>query len=263
LSQANAAAEKFQSQVVQLQDQLAAAQAEVSALKAGGATPSENVPQADQVAHIRAVAVDQLGLDEKVAKAAAKAGIVNYGDLFDVYTAGELKEKVGRSMTKDKLAEVGIVLLRQGVPRGDGAAAAALSTGGASDVPAGFEDRGWLDRLNAARSKEVRLKGVDAKVLELKAAAQTAHPGALVNGELDLEKLPDAAGNEIRIEENTFNVVRGQLIAMLWSCNLEASIASQAAPGTAVDECLRVAGLESLCEPQEEPAAAAPAEATA
>jgi hypothetical protein len=127
--------------------------------------------------------------------------------------------------------------------------AQAGAAGGAPDVPLGHVDQSWVARLDAARSKEARLIEVTNKIKELRDQAATKHPEAVtqVEGEpapsLKMALLPDEVRDPIRHEEETYAVVRGQLIAVMWCANLRP--VQDNSPVTCVGDALKLAGLEA------------------
>lgn len=173
-----------------------------------------------------------LGAEAKVEKGLQKVGCKTIGDVRTKYlTEAETLKKEGR-LTKDDMISIGVLLAGKApsmshAPSAAPAAAAAPAPAGGSpaNIPPGLdEDRAWDERLKAARSKEVRLTATQAKLDELHAKAKAEHPDAVdPDGKVNLDKLAVVnlgLAGELRNETNTFNVVRGQKIAMLWACNL-------------------------------------------
>jgi len=244
-----AALAQAQSQVATLTEQLQAAQQEIEQIKAAG--PAQTGGEGEQATTVEAFdsyGIEHLGLDDKEEKALRKVGFETIGAVRETYLAGELKEKT--KLTKDGMISVGIHLLGK-APSASHAqtatapAAANANAGAAADVPEQHSDRAWMDRFNAARAKENRMQEVQKTLTSLRNEALQQHPGAKMgdNGEVNMAKLPPEMADRIRTEENTCNVVRGQMIAMLWACNLPADKGS-------VDGALEAAQLQGLMQNQ-------------
>lgn len=218
-----------------LQDQLAAAQAEVAALKAAAQTPAPPAPPqaaggtpGDAVA-LDSLGLDRLGLDEKITKALNNAGLITVGAVRTAYLAEPSIYGTVKGLNKDQCGAIGMALLRN-VPSSGGASpgpvVAAKPGSGSSDatLPTGHADRPWRARFDSALSKENRHKVTDAAIKESLDKIKAAHPDVIdkdgrVNYGLLAQK--DAAlFTKLREDEMTLAVSRGQMIAMLWGCNL-------------------------------------------
>lgn len=158
-------------------------------------------------------------------------------------------------LKKDYMVTLGVALLGKApsaASKASGTASAApmQGAGGAPDVPEGHADRTWTERLSAARVRETRMKEVMATVEKLRAKAQQEHPAAFtqeegeVEGSLKLDALPKSIREDIQVEENTYNVVRGQMIACCWACNLRPP--QEDSDITTIEQSLISAGLGHL-----------------
>ncbi|NIP96247.1 MAG: hypothetical protein GWO24_23575, partial [Akkermansiaceae bacterium] len=179
--------------------------------------------------------VSFLGLEKKVERAVKRAGCNTIGELKVRFLADTTEARDGfrkdAKLTKDQMIAIGVQLAGKapspgvvGVPATaptPPAETAAPAGGGATDVPGGHSDRPWLERYQATRTKAIRMVSSEKKVEELREAAAGDHPDAVVNGSLDLSKLPEDVAEAIRVEESTYNVVRGQVIAGIWHCGLD------------------------------------------
>lgn len=213
--------------------------------------------QPEAVQSFDSYGVEHLGLDPKCEKLVRKhyetIGALR-GEFEACTTEEATKAFVAKTkLKKDYLVAIGIALLGKApsaAPKPGGASAPAQGTGGAPDVPEGHADRTWLERLNAARARETRMKEVTAELEKLRTKAQKDHPDAFTqdDGEseasLKLDLLPKEIREQIQVEENTYNVVRGQMIACCWTCNLKPP--QEDSDITTIDQSLESAGLGRL-----------------
>lgn len=254
------AAPQAAARIVELEAQLEQAQATPPALGAG--------EQPEAVQSFDSYGVEHLGLDPKCEKLVRKH-YETIGALRGEFEACTTEEATKAFVTKTKLKKdylvaIGIALLGKApsaAAKPGGANAPTQGTGGAPDVPEGHADRTWLERLNAARAREKRMKEVTASLEELRAKAQKDHPDAFSEDEgeseasLKLDKLPKEVREEIQGQENTYNVVRGQMIACCWTCNLKPP--QDDSDITTIDQSLESAGLGRLAAPNAAVAGAA------
>ena|GEM_PF-6584805 len=255
LAEARAEAKQTQEALEQtqeaLKEALKAAQTSAAPQATGGAEQPADVQPFDSYG------LEHLGLDSKCEKLVRKH-YETIGALREAFAALDTEEKAQEwakmvRLKKDWVAAVGIALLRNYPSSSSGqpaAAPAAGTGGGAKDVPEGHQDQGWMERVNAARSKEARLTEVEATITKLREEAAAAHPDAMTQADgeaaptLKLDALPPEVRNQILHQEGTYNVVRGQLIACMWCSNLQPP--QKGSQVQTVDDSLKAAGLEKL-----------------
>jgi len=250
LKEAEGKLEAERGKAAALTDQLAAARAEVEALRAGGTAPPQP-PMDGTTIDFDTQEIAFLGLEGKVERALKKVGCGTVGELKAKYLAADADAfRKEAKLTKDQMIAIGMALAGRApsssaVPtaKPDGGKEAA-PVNAAAGVPAGHIDRPWPERYRATRAKVVRMEASDAKIKELREGAAKEHPDAVVDGVLDLHKLPPEEADAIRTEEGTYNTVRGQVIAGIWHCGLDPTA------GT-LDAALERAGIDASALPAE------------
>lgn len=230
LANQNPDAGPLQQEVARLQGLLTAAEDRVKGLTeqisapplpAGGEAPPMNT----EVVDLAQMSIDLLGLDPKTLKGVQKVA-QTVGAARDAYMADAVKFKADTKLTKDQVIEFGVALAGKLPSLSAHQAAGSVGSGTVGPTVASVQgtaplaDRAWPDRYTATLTKEVRMKEEEAAVAQLRAEAQAANPAAVVNGSLDLSKLPVQTADTIRLREGAYNVVRGQVIAGMWHCGL-------------------------------------------
>jgi hypothetical protein len=228
-------------------------EATIAQLRANGsaATATMGGTTAPQGGSLDDQSIDILGIDDDAAKKLKRREWTTIGKLRSALLEGKLASEA--KFTKDAIIAVSWLLLGKTPPSTlpAGAPAAAPSATGAADVPTGFTDRPWKERLGAARKKER-----DRKVIEGKIAALTAQMNAVTD-----PAQKGALQQEVAAKMGTLDTVCGQMFCLLWACGL-------INPGTfgnvkelTVDAALTVGGLPHLVETPPQPQGAAAAQA--
>lgn len=210
--------------IAELEQALAAAQAEKQSVGPGDTEKQGGDAGDTMLAAFINEPLKVLGAEDKVEKGLDKAGCKTIGDVRTRYLGDAEALKKDARLNKDDMISIGILLAGKAPSMSHAPAAPATPPAAPAVSDAPVDDRPWEARLDAARSKEARLETTNQKLAELRAKATKEHPDAVdPDGKVNVDKLLAAnptLANELRNEENTYNVVRGQLIAMLWSCNL-------------------------------------------
>lgn len=251
---AAAPADDAAARIAELESKLAEATARAEAAPAGAAA------QPGEVQSFDSFGIEHLGLDPACEKLVRKH-YETIGALrkdFETLTTEEAtKEWSSRTkLKKDYLVSIGVALLGKApsaAPRGGAAAGARPTTGGgAPDVPEGHSDRTWMERLQAARAREARMRELSATIKSLREKAKAQHPEAWTQDEgevapsLKLGKLPPEVRDEIQMQEQTHGVLRGQMIAVCWAANIKPP--QEDGDITTIDQALIAAGLGHLVE---------------
>lgn len=205
-----------------------------------GAAPGAVPAQPAAIVAYEGLPIDVLQLDEKMLKSLSKTrGWDTLGKLRAALLEGKLKTEA--KLTKDDIIGVAEKLLGKvppsGVPAPTGAAAPTSNTGGAADVPIGQKDRSWMERLQAARRKEQKKRGIEAKMDQLRRGAFVGADGKPL--------APQDAAKVLDTESKVLEVTNAQMTALLWSCGFEFDPAKGFG---GVDDALTKAGLVALVE---------------
>lgn len=161
--------------------------------------------------------VEVLGLSERAHKRALGAGYKTVGALREAYLSKDLKDT---KLTKDELIEIGEKLLgrvpAERIPSSEPASADKSSaTNGASDVPSNIDDRGWMARLNVLLFKSQKAREAQAALEEY----EDKNKAFVKRWKATHDKYADLKAD--------VEVAKGQVVAMLYSMNLDFKLSAE------------------------------------